>query len=119
MGLDRRHIRPSMQPLVDFNNERVMPVRVIRLKVHATERVPVVDFLVVDCYFTLNAIMGRTWIHSMQVVVSTLHRVMRCQSPDETYTIDIKGDKKEAKKCYSAALKYREKVVDEPIISDQ
>ena len=79
-----------MQPLVAFNSERVMLVGVIRLKVHATKRIFDVDFLVVDCYSTLNAIMSRMWIHSMQAVVSTLHQVMRCQSPDGTYTIDIR-----------------------------
>ena len=62
MGLNRSDIRPTKQPLVAFNSERVMPVRVIRLKFHATERVLDVDFLVVDCY---NAIMGRIWIHLM------------------------------------------------------
>ena len=32
IGLDRNRIRPSMQPLVAFNNEKVMPIGVIRLK---------------------------------------------------------------------------------------
>ena len=47
-----------MQPLVAINSERLMLVRVIRLTVHATKRVLHSDFLVVDGYSTLNAIMG-------------------------------------------------------------
>ena len=54
----------------------------------------------------------------MKVVVSTLHQVMRCQSPDGTDIIDIPRDQEEAKKCSVAAIKSKEKVVDEPIISD-
>ena len=59
------------------------------------------------------------WIHLMQAVELTLHQVMRCQSPDGTYTIYTRGDQGEAKKCYSAALKYREKVVEEPVICNE
>ena len=69
MMLNRIHIRPSIQPLVAFNNERVMSVGVIRLKVYAAKIVLDVDFLVVDCYSTLNTIMNQMWIHSMQGVV--------------------------------------------------
>ena len=36
----------------------------------------------------------------MHGVVSTLHQVMRCQSPDGRYTIDIRGDQSQAKKCH-------------------
>ena len=36
----------------------------------------------------------------MHGVVSTLHQVMRCQSPDEQYTIDIRGDQSQARKCH-------------------
>ena len=66
-----------MKPLVAFNSERVMSVGVIRLKVHVAETILDVNFLVVDSYSTLNAIMGQMWIHSMQAVVLTLHQVMR------------------------------------------
>lgn len=36
----------------------------------------------------------------MQGIVSTLHQVMRCQSPDGKYTINIKGDQSQARKCH-------------------
>ena len=118
MKLDRNDIRPSMQPLVAFNNEKVMLVRMIKLKVHTAKRISDVNFLIVDCNSTFNVIIGRAWIHLMKVVMSTLHQVMRCQSPDGTNIIDIPRDQEEAKKCSVAAIKSKEKVVDEPIISD-
>ncbi len=33
--------------------------------------------------------------------MSTLHQVLRCQSPDGTYTIDIKGDPMKNHRCFN------------------
>ena len=60
-----------------------------------------VKFLVVDTLSAMNVIMGREWIHAVKVVVSTLHQVMRCQSPDGLYMIDIKGDQSQNRRCYT------------------
>ena len=60
MGLDRNNMRPIIHPLVSFNNDQMMPVGAIRLKVYAVERIIDVHFLVVDYHSTLKAIMGRT-----------------------------------------------------------
>ena len=49
----------------------------------------------------MNVIMGREWIHAVQGVVSTLYRVMRCQSPYGLYTIDIRGDQSQNQRCYN------------------
>ena len=62
------------------------------LPVYAVDQVIKVRFLVLDTPSAMNVIMGREWIHVVKGVVSTLHEVMRCQSPDSLYTIDIKGD---------------------------
>ena len=68
--------------------------------VHVVERTLPVNFLVIESRYTFNAIMGRGWIHAMHRVVLTLHQVMRCQSPDGRYMIDIRGDQSQAKKCH-------------------
>ena len=98
-----------MQPLVAFNNERVMPVGMIKLKVRVVKRIIDVNFLIVDYHSIFNAIMGRAWIHSIKAIVSTLHQVMRCQSPYSTYTIDIYGDQEETKKMLNYSYKVRGK----------
>ncbi|XP_062086271.1 uncharacterized protein LOC133792386 [Humulus lupulus] len=99
-GLKENQIRTSAAPILGFNNQRVYPKGVVRLTLVATERTLPVDFLIVDSATSYNAIMGRSWIHRMQGVVSTLHQVMRCHSPNGWYTIDIKGCQKQAKKCF-------------------
>ena len=58
MKLDRNDVRVSMQPLVAFNNKRVMPVAMIKLEVHTVERIIDLNFLIVDCHSIFNKIMG-------------------------------------------------------------
>ncbi|XP_062118314.1 uncharacterized protein LOC133831928 [Humulus lupulus] len=100
MGLEENQIRPSTMPVLGFNSQRVYPKGVVRLTVVAAERTLPVDFLIIDSATSYNAIMGRGWIHRMRGVVSTLHQVMRCQSLNGRYTVDIKGCQKQAKKCF-------------------
>ncbi|XP_062119325.1 uncharacterized protein LOC133833084 [Humulus lupulus] len=100
MGLEEDQIRPSTMPILGFNSHRVYPKGVVRLTVVAAERALPVDFLIIDSTTSYNAIMGRGWIHRMHGVVSTLHQVMRCQSLNGRYTVDIKGCQKQAKKCF-------------------
>ena len=69
--------------------------------VHTADKTLLLNFLVIECRYAFNAIMGRGWIHAMHVVVLTLHQVMRCQSPDGKYTIDIRGDQSQARMCHS------------------
>ncbi|XP_062093974.1 uncharacterized protein LOC133800007 [Humulus lupulus] len=100
MGLEENRIRTSVAPILGFNSQRVYPKGIVRLTVVAAERTLPVDFLIMNSITSYNAIMGRSWIHKMQGVVSTLHQVMRCHSPNGLYTIDIKGCQKQAKKCF-------------------
>ncbi|XP_062088971.1 uncharacterized protein LOC133795536 [Humulus lupulus] len=100
MGLEENQIRPPTTPILGFNSQRVYPKGVIRLTVVAGERALPVDFLIIDSTTNYNAIMGRNWIHRMQGIVSTLHQVMRCQSLNGRYTVDIKGCQKQTKKRF-------------------
>ncbi|PON46906.1 hypothetical protein PanWU01x14_248220 [Parasponia andersonii] len=68
MGLDRSTLRPTCQPLFTFDCTRVSLLGVVTLNVCATERCLDVDFVVIDCQSSFNAIMGRGWIHAMHGV---------------------------------------------------
>ena len=92
MGLDEQMLVPVESPLVAFDGTRVFPKGIACLMVHAVERMLPVNFLVIESRSTFNAIMVRGWIHAMHGVVSTLHQVIRCQSPDGRYAINIRGD---------------------------
>ena len=92
MGLEEQMLVSVENPLVAFDGTRVFPKGISRLMVHAAESTLLVNFLMIESRFAFNTIMGRGWIHAMHGVVSTLHQVMRCQSPNKRYTIDIRRD---------------------------
>ena len=81
------------------------PLGMVVLPVYAADRVIMIKFFVVDTHSSMNVIMGREWIHAVKGVVSTLHQVMRCQSPGGLYTIDIKGDQSQNRRCYTVENK--------------
>lgn len=100
MGLKKEEILPIKTSLHAFNGAEVKPLGMVVLPVYAADRVIMVKFLVVDTPSAMNVIMRREWIHAVRGIVSTLHQVMRCQSPDGLYTIDIKGDQSQNRRCY-------------------
>lgn len=62
-----------------------------------------INFLVVDCPSTYNAIIGRTALNQFKAVTSTYH--LRIKFPIEHGVGCAKGDQKEARECYMASLK--------------
>ena len=101
MGVVEELIRPMSTYIYAFDGMKVNPISTIDLPVYAADRILTVKFFVVDTQSTVNSIIGQEWIHSIKGVVSTLHQVLRCQSPDGTYTIDIKGDPMKDHRCYN------------------
>ena len=95
---------PVESPLAAFDKTKVFPNGIARLMVHVTERTLPINFLVMESRSTFNAIMSRGWIHAIHRVVSTLHQVMRCHSLDGRYTIYIRGDQSQARKCHMICI---------------
>ena len=46
-----------------------------------------VDFIVVDVFFPYTAIMGRSWLHSLGAVSSTLHQKVKYPSGGQVLEI--------------------------------
>ena len=92
MGIEKEMIRTVKTSLHAFNGVEVKPLRMIALPIYEVDQVIEVKFLVMDTLSATNVIMRREWIHVVKRVVSTMHQVMRYQSPDGLYTIDIRGD---------------------------
>ena len=101
MGVDENMIRPVNTKIYAFDGSRVNPIGTVALPVYVAERILLTTFFIVDTPAVVNAIMGREWIHSIEGVVSTLHQLIRCSSPDGQYTIDIKGDSGRERGCFS------------------
>ena len=105
MRIKQEEIWPVKASLLAFNGAEVKPLGMIVLPMYAADRIVKIKFLVVNTPSAVNVIMGREWIHAIQGMVLMLHRVMRCQSLDGLYTIDIKGDQSQNQRCYSSENK--------------
>ena len=61
-----------------------------------------VTFLVVDCSFAYNAILGRLTLYSWKAVTSTYHLIIKF--PSEYGVGEVCGDQVAARECYIAML---------------
>ena len=77
MNLRRDQLRLVHSPLVGFGGMKVQLVGTITLPVvvgaHPQQVTRNVNFLVVDCSSSYNAIIGRSTLNSWKVVTSTYH----------------------------------------------
>ena len=75
LGRDQLHLVNS--PLVGFGGMKVQPIGTVTLPVvvgaYPQQVTKNVNFLVVDCLFSYNAIIGRLTLNSWKVVTSTYH----------------------------------------------
>ena len=63
-----------------------------------------VDFIVVDVFSSYTAIMGRSWLHILGAVSSTLHQKMKYPFGDQV--LEIVGSQTAARQCLVAAIQH-------------
>ncbi|XP_058180085.1 uncharacterized protein LOC131298624 [Rhododendron vialii] len=68
---------PAEVPLIGFSGTPVWPLGRITLPVVTGSVTSNLEFVVVDAPSPYNAILGRNWLHSIKVVASTYHQVVR------------------------------------------
>ena len=93
-------------PLISFGGTRVYPLGAITLSVtvgdypqHITKDV---TFLVVDCLFAYNAILGRPTLNSWKVVTSTYHLMIKF--PTDYGVGELCGNQVARCDCYVAMM---------------
>ncbi|XP_070016951.1 uncharacterized protein [Nicotiana sylvestris] len=72
---------PKAHTLSGFDNYSVITKGEVTLTTFAERVVKATKFQVVDMEITYNIILGRPWIHEMDVIPSTLHQVIKFPSP--------------------------------------
>ncbi|XP_075665473.1 uncharacterized protein LOC142635154 [Castanea sativa] len=94
MRLGRDQLRPVNSPLVGLGGMKVQPVGTITLLVvvgaYPQQITKKVNFLVVDCSLSYNAIIGRPTLNSWKVVTSTYH--LSVKFPTEYGVGQVQGD---------------------------
>ncbi|XP_065636727.1 uncharacterized protein LOC136070561 [Quercus suber] len=112
MRLGRDLLRPTSSPLVGFGGMKVQPVGSISLPVtvgaYPQQVTKEVNFLVVDCSSSYNAIIGRPTLNRWKAVTSTYHLLVKF--PTEHGVGRVQGDQLAARECYLAMLAADEQV---------
>ncbi|XP_030963881.1 uncharacterized protein LOC115985047 [Quercus lobata] len=112
MRLGRDQLRPVNSPLVGFGGIKVQPVGTISLSVvvraYPRQITKDVNFLVVDCPSSYNAIIGRPTLNSWKAVTSTYH--LSVKFPIKHGVGQVQGDQLAARECYLAMLAMDEQV---------
>ena len=67
-----------------------------------------VNFIVVNGFSPYTSILGRSWIHAMGAVPSTLH--MKVKFPTEVGVAVVRGDQQVAQQCLVVAINHEIKL---------
>ena len=89
MRIDRERLIPINAPLVGFRRTKVFSLSIV-------------TFLVVDCSFAYNAILGRPTHNSWKVITSTYHLMIKF--PTEYGVGEVGGNQVAARECYIVIL---------------
>ena len=94
MGIDKARLIPTNAPLVGFGGIRVFPLGAVILSItvgdYAQQITRDVTFLVVDCSFAYNDILGRPTLNSWKVATSTYHLMIKF--PTKYGIGELRGD---------------------------
>ena len=112
MRLGRDQLRPVNSPLVGFGGMNVQLVGTISLSVvmgtYPRQITKDVNFLVVDCSSSYNAIIGRPTLNSWKAVTSTYH--LSVKFPTKHGVGQVQEDQLAARECYLVMLAMDEQV---------
>ena len=106
MNLGRDQLHPVHSPLVGFGGMKVQPFGTISLPVvvraYPQQVTRNVNFLVVDCSSSYNAIIRRLTLNSWKAVTSTYHLLVKF--PTKYGIGEVQRDQLAARECYLAML---------------
>ena len=94
-------------PLVSFDGKVVIPEGQISLPVNMEGKEVMVTFIVVILFSQYIAILGRSWIHAMGAVPSTLH--VKVKFPIEQGVAVVRGSQQVARQCLVATVSWKDK----------
>ena len=112
MRIGRDLFHPVNSPLVGFGGMKVQPIGTVTLpmivRAYPQQVTKDVNFLVVNCSSSYNAIIGRPTLNSWKAVTSTYH--LSIKFPTECGVGQVQGDQLAARECYLTMLAMDEQV---------
>ena len=117
LGLKNEDLSLYNTPLMGFDGCMVIPKGQITLPMNMEGKEVMVTFIVVASFSPYIAILGKSWIHAMGVVPSTLHiKVKFCT---EQGIVIVRGNQQMARQCLVAAvdrgIKQKESIEETPL----
>ena len=103
--INKELLRLVNVPLIGFGGIKVLPSGTISLPIVVGSYPQInkeVNFLVVDCSSSYNAIIGRLTLNSWKAATSTYH--LSVKFPTEYGIGEVQGDQLAARECYLAML---------------
>ena len=102
MRINKELLRLVNVPLIGFGGMKILPAETISLPIvvgsYSQQINMEVNFLVVDCSFSYNAIIGQPTLKSWKAATSTYHLSMKF--PTEYGIGEVQGDQLAARECY-------------------
>ena len=112
MKINKELLRPMNVPLIGFEGMKVLPLGTISLPIvvgsYLWQIIKDVNFLVVDCSSSYNAIIGRLTLNSWRAVTSTYH--LSVKFPTNYGIEEVQRDQLAVRECYLAMLTMDEHV---------
>ena len=112
MRINKELLRPVNVPLIGFGGMKVLPLGTISLPIvvgsYLWQIIKEVNFLVVDCSSSYNAIIGRLTLNSWRVATSTYH--LSVKFPTNYGIEEVQRDQLAVRECYLAMLTMDEHV---------
>ena len=106
MGINREQLVLINAPLVGFKGIRMFSLGTVTLSVtvgdYPQQIIKDVTFLMVDCSFAYNAILGRPTLNSWKAVTSTYHLMIKF--PTDYRVGELRGNWVAARECYIVML---------------
>ncbi|XP_075645333.1 uncharacterized protein LOC142616345 [Castanea sativa] len=105
LGLKNEDLSRYDTPLVGFDGQVVIPKGQISLPVSMEGKEVTVAFIVVASFSPYTAILGRSWIHAMGVVPSTLH--VKVNFSIKQGIAVVSGSQQVARQCLVSAANWK------------
>ena len=107
LGLKNKDLLKYDTPLVGFNGQVVILEGQISLPVSMEGKEVTIAFIVVASFSPYTTILGRSWIHTMGIVLSTLH--MKVKFHTEQGIVVVRRSQQVAKQCLVVAVNWKHK----------
>ena len=106
MKFDKDKLQTMEAPLIGFTGDKVCPISIITLPItvgtYPKTNSKTVDFLVVNCPSTYNAIIGKRTLNQLRAMTSTYHLLIKF--PTKHWIGEVIRDQIATRECYLASL---------------